>query len=117
MTRRGRDWWSRGRGGGAPSRRGRRAGRTGRLCWCGCAGLVSEQGKQGVYVQEKGAFWLEVTFVDETALGSMPDQGENAIDRMAEFITRLAVLVPPELAAHPVLGRPTLNVGTISGGV
>jgi succinyl-diaminopimelate desuccinylase len=81
------------------------------------AALIAEPSDLGVFVAEKGAFWLEVTFFGKTAHGATPDRGENAIERMVAFITRLPGLFPAELPAHPILGRPTLNVGQISGGV
>jgi succinyl-diaminopimelate desuccinylase len=81
------------------------------------AALIAEPSDLGVFVAEKGAFWLEVTFFGKTAHGSMPDRGENAIERMAVFLTRLPGLYPADLPAHSILGRPTLNVGQISGGV
>jgi succinyl-diaminopimelate desuccinylase len=46
----------------------------------------------------------------------MPEQGVNAIYKAAEIVTLLAdydFQVPP----HPLLGSPTLNVGTITGGM
>ena len=45
----------------------------------------------------------------------MPDQGENAIYKAARAITRLETY--RFTASHPVLGTPTLNVGTVSGGI
>jgi succinyl-diaminopimelate desuccinylase len=81
------------------------------------AALIAEPSALQLYVAEKGAFWLEVVFFGKTAHGSMPDQGENAIDHMAQFLTRLPRLFPSDLPPHPILGRPTLNVGTVAGGV
>jgi succinyl-diaminopimelate desuccinylase len=46
----------------------------------------------------------------------MPQEGVNAIYKAAEAVTRLSGYnfdMPP----HPWLGSPTLNVGTISGGL
>ncbi len=46
----------------------------------------------------------------------MPEQGENAIYKAAQVVTQLQAYkfdIPP----HPLLGAPTLNVGTISGGM
>ena len=52
------------------------------------------------------------------AHASMPERGDNAIDnaiyKVARAITVLrAVALEP---THPVMGRPTLNVGTVRGG-
>jgi succinyl-diaminopimelate desuccinylase len=45
----------------------------------------------------------------------MPEQGVNAIHRMAEVIQRLRDF-DFRTGAHPLLGSPTLNIGTIAGG-
>ncbi len=63
----------------------------------------------------KGAFWLEVETNGVAAHGSMPEQGVNAIYLMAEAVLKLkehSFAVAP----HPVLGSPTLNVGTLRAG-
>src|SRR5688500_11342619 len=51
-----------------------------------------------------------------TADGSMPARGDNAVYKAARAVNRLSCFhfgVP----AHPVLGAPTLNVGTFHGGL
>ncbi|WP_153945144.1 peptidase dimerization domain-containing protein, partial [Acinetobacter baumannii] len=48
--------------------------------------------------------------------GSMPEQGVNAISVMNRFINKLdefSLVHEP----HPLLGTPTMNIGTIQGGV
>jgi succinyl-diaminopimelate desuccinylase len=63
----------------------------------------------------KGALWLEAEALGEAAHGSMPEQGVNAIYKIGRAVTRLEAY-RFDAAAHPVLGSPTLNVGTVSGG-
>lgn len=63
----------------------------------------------------KGALWLEAEALGEAAHGSMPEQGVNAIYKIGRAVTRLETY-RFDAEAHPVLGSPTLNVGTISGG-
>ncbi len=63
----------------------------------------------------KGALWLEAEARGEAAHGSMPDQGINAIYKIGRAVTRLEAY-RFNVEAHPVLGSPTLNVGTVSGG-
>ncbi len=67
-------------------------------------------------IGHKGAFWLELEARGRTAHGSQPELGENAIGKAAEAIRRL-MAINFENHAHPLLGRPTLNVGTIQGGI
>jgi acetylornithine deacetylase/succinyl-diaminopimelate desuccinylase-like protein len=63
---------------------------------------------------QRGACWLRLTTSGVAAHGSAPERGVNAILHMAEILRHL----PDGLAdvAHPVLGGPSLNVGTIAGG-
>ena len=46
--------------------------------------------------------------------GSAPERGVSAIRHMAEIVLQLENCLPD--VVHPVLGGPSINVGTISGG-
>lgn len=63
----------------------------------------------------KGALWLRATTRGVTAHGSMPDQGVNAVYAAARAVNRLEGF-DFNVARHPIMGAPTLNVGTIHGG-
>lgn len=78
--------------------------------------LVGEPTANYPMVGHKGAFWLDAEATGVTAHGSMPEQGVNAIYKAARAITRLEDFRFDD-APHPVLGAPTLNVGTITGGI
>ncbi|WP_223589941.1 M20 family metallopeptidase [Neobacillus bataviensis] len=78
--------------------------------------VVSEPSENQIFHAHKGCLWLEITTYGKTAHGSMPDQGINAILTMNEFINRLKTY-QFEYTPHPVLGHPTMNIGTIEGGV
>ena len=67
-------------------------------------------------IGHKGAFWLEAVTSGITAHGAMPEQGDNAIYKAARAITRLEKF-DFKVRPHPILGGPTLNVGTVSGGI
>ena len=67
-------------------------------------------------VGHKGALWLEARTTGVTAHGSMPEVGENAIVKMAEVVGDLGRFRFP-VESHAVMGKPTLNVGTIHGGL
>jgi succinyl-diaminopimelate desuccinylase len=64
----------------------------------------------------KGVLWLEAQTSGITAHGSMPEQGVNAIYKAANAVTKLEKY-DFGVTAHPLMGKPTLNVGTISGGI
>jgi succinyl-diaminopimelate desuccinylase len=64
----------------------------------------------------KGALWLKATTRGVTAHGSMPDQGVNAVYAAARAVGRLEVF-DFNVERHPVMGAPTLNVGTLHGGL
>jgi succinyl-diaminopimelate desuccinylase len=79
--------------------------------------IVAEPSSLGIYVAEKGAFWVEVTFYGKTAHGSMPHLGANALAAMADFLSHWEARYPTDDPVHPLLGTPTLNLGLIHGGV
>jgi succinyl-diaminopimelate desuccinylase len=78
--------------------------------------IVGEPTRLAVAPAHKGALWLEIETFGKAAHGSMPEQGRNAILAMTEVIHRLGGF-RSDVAAHPLLGRPTLSIGTISGGI
>ena len=100
---------------------------------CGCGGaahLVAKGGLLGEVgalvigeptanyplVGHKGALWLEAITRGITAHGSMPERGDNAIYKAAAAISRLRKF-DFETQPHELMGTPTLNVGTIRGGL
>lgn len=100
-------------------------------CGCGGAAFLAKQttllGTVGALVVgeptanyplvgHKGALWLEARVSGVTAHGSMPERGDNAIFKAVRAVDDLRKFdfgVEP----HPLMGRPTLNVGTLHGGL
>ena len=78
--------------------------------------LVGEPTANYPMVGHKGAFWIEAVATGITAHGSMPEQGVNAIYKAARAILELNAF-DFGIEPHPVLGFPTLNIGTITGGI
>ncbi|PHS07143.1 MAG: acetylornithine deacetylase [Blastopirellula sp.] len=82
--------------------------------------IVAEPTMLDVVVAHKGVIrWVCQTH-GKAAHSSDPSQGCNAIYTMAECVHHLkdyAENVLPTHAAYPQLGKPTLSVGTISGGI
>lgn len=66
----------------------------------------------------KGLAWLEVELVGRSAHGGTPGAGINAIVAAARFVGQVERELAPRLAAraHPLLGPPTINFGTVRGG-
>ncbi len=78
--------------------------------------VVAEPTGNYPLVGHKGALWLRARTRGVTAHGSMPEQGVNAIYAAARAVAKLErhrFSAPPD----PLLGAPTLNVGTIVGGL
>ena len=78
--------------------------------------LVAEPTANYPLVGHKGAFWLEARTHGVTAHGSMPERGDNAVYKAARAALALEQF-DFATPAHPLLGRPTLNVGTLHGGL
>jgi succinyl-diaminopimelate desuccinylase len=78
--------------------------------------VVAEPTANYPYVGHKGLAWFEVETSGVTAHGSMPELGDNAIVKMAHVIDDLGGFRFP-VDAHAVMGKPTVNVGTIRGGL
>ena len=77
--------------------------------------IVGEPTSNYPLVGHKGSVKFHATFRGVSAHGSMPQLGVNAIYKAAKATGRLEAFdfgVP----AHPVMGAPTLNVGTFAGG-
>jgi succinyl-diaminopimelate desuccinylase len=77
--------------------------------------IVGEPTSNYPYVGHKGSLKFHARFRGVAAHGSMPELGENAIYKAARAVAKLETFdfgVPP----HPVMGRPTMNVGTFQGG-
>ena len=78
--------------------------------------VVAEPTANYPYIGHKGLAWFEIETTGVTAHGSMPEVGDNAILKMARVIGDLETFRFP-VESHAVMGKPTLNVGTIHGGL
>ena len=78
--------------------------------------VIGEPTTNRVFTAEKGVLWLELKTKGQTAHGSMPHLGVNAIMHMHTLLQGLsAAHIPYE--THPLLGGFTMNIATIQGGV
>ncbi len=84
----------------------------------GAAGalVVAEPTSNRPLVGHKGALWLTAISSGVTAHGSMPDKGVNAVYKAAKAAMALERF-DFNVARHPLMGAPTLNVGFLRGGL
>lgn len=78
--------------------------------------IVGEPTANYPFIGNKATLWIEAVTSGVAAHGATPEKGVNAIYKAADVVLKLERFdfgVP----AHPYLGKPTLNVGTISGGL
>ena len=78
--------------------------------------VVGEPTGNAPLVGHKGALWLQAAFRGVTAHGSMPEQGDNALYKAARGVLKLAEH-GFNLQRHHHLGGPTINVGSMHGGL
>ncbi len=98
----------------------------------GCKGaeaLIAEEFKvDGIVVGEptmsrlvtahKGTMWAELSTTGTSCHASLPHLGKNAIYGMGKALSFITNDYLPSLEkqSHPLLGNPTLSVGTVNGG-
>jgi succinyl-diaminopimelate desuccinylase len=78
--------------------------------------VVGEPTGNRPVIGHKGALWLKARTRGVTAHGSMPQMGVNAVVKAARAVLDLSAL-RFDVAPDPLLGGPTLNVGTFQGGL
>lgn len=78
--------------------------------------VVAEPTSNRPMVGHKGALRLKVSASGVTAHASMPHEGDNAVYKAARAVAKLADF-DFNVARHPVMGAPTLNVGWLHGGL
>ena len=80
--------------------------------------IVGEPTGNRLALGHKGLEWIEVSFNGRAAHGGTPEAGINAIAAASRFCCLIGDELRPALARrpHPVLGPPTINLGTIRGG-
>jgi len=82
--------------------------------------IVAEPTLLDVVVAHKGVARWRCHTTGKAAHSSMPHLGDNAIYRMAKVVAALEQYASEEtvtLGEHPLVGRPTLSVGLINGGI
>ncbi len=82
--------------------------------------VVAEPTANYPYIGHKGLIWVEIETKGKTAHASMPEQGENAILKMGKVIDALENFDWQHhcgVDCHHVMGKPTMNIATVHGGL
>jgi acetylornithine deacetylase/succinyl-diaminopimelate desuccinylase-like protein len=81
--------------------------------------IVGEPTRLQIVTAHKGNLWLMLEAFGQAAHGARPDLGRNAVHEMARIVDLLETKYAAQLRRrrHPLLGHPTINVGTIAGGI
>lgn len=80
--------------------------------------VVGEPTSLDIVHTTKGSLWATLIARGRAVHSSMPERGDNAILKLARALDQLDARFQQRAGSypHPVLGLPTLNVGTIAGG-
>ncbi|MHA1950573.1 MAG: M20 family metallopeptidase [Candidatus Thorarchaeota archaeon] len=79
-------------------------------------GVCAEPTSLGILVGEKGLFWSKIVSKGKSAHGSRPKEGMNAINACMDAI-KILTDEPYPYTEDELLGKPTLNLGVIKGGI
>jgi succinyl-diaminopimelate desuccinylase len=80
--------------------------------------IVGEPTRLLAVTAHKGDVWLRLETKGKAAHGARPELGKNAVHEMSRIVDLIETEYAGQLRKrrHPVLGRPTVNVGSIGGG-
>lgn len=80
--------------------------------------IVGEPTRLQVVTAHKGDLWMILRTRGLSAHGAQPELGRNAVHAMAQVVDLLETKYAAQLRRrrHPLLGRPTISVGSIRGG-
>ena len=77
--------------------------------------IIGEPTALRIVRAQRGPCWMRIITRGQAAHGSAPERGVSAIKHMAEIVSHLEETLPD--ITHEVVGGPSINVGTIQGGV
>jgi acetylornithine deacetylase len=80
--------------------------------------IAGEPTSQQIVTATKGSLWSTVVAKGKACHSSMPEQGDNAVMKLARALDVLEKTLQPRLASytHPLLGKSTMNIGIFQGG-
>ena len=81
-------------------------------------GIAGEPTSLDIVYTTKGSMWMTLAAKGIAAHASQPERGSNAIMTLARSLDTLQTDLIEKLEGfnHPILGRSTINIGTIKGG-
>ncbi len=81
--------------------------------------VVGEPTELEVVIAHKGMVRWRIEVTGKAVHSSKPEEGINAVVKMARIICRIEDRMQPVLArrSHPLVGPPTLSIGKIQGGI
>jgi succinyl-diaminopimelate desuccinylase len=80
-------------------------------------GVIGEPREMDIGIANKGIAEFKVKFFGKSAHGSKPELGDNAILKASKFVQKINKLSKNLKIKDSLLGKGTINVGTIRGGV
>lgn len=81
--------------------------------------IVGEPTQCQIVTAHKGDVWIRLQTLGKAAHGSRPELGRNAVHAMARAVDLIETGYAKSLRrrSHPLLGYPTISVGSIAGGI
>jgi len=81
--------------------------------------VTGEPTELDLVIAHKGMVRWRIVVTGKAAHSSKPQEGINAITKMARIINRIEEEMQPRLSkiSHPLVGPPTLSIGKIEGGI
>jgi succinyl-diaminopimelate desuccinylase len=79
--------------------------------------LIAEPTSNQPVLGHRGAVWLNLVAQGRSCHGSTPHLGENAIEKLVDALQAVRRWAADNEVSHQVLGRRTLNIGRVRGGV
>lgn len=75
--------------------------------------VLGEPNNLNITIAFKGRMWIKLSSQGKSAHGGLPEFGVNAIDKMITLLQEIKTMPQTE---HPLMGKDTMNIGTILGG-
>jgi acetylornithine deacetylase/succinyl-diaminopimelate desuccinylase family protein len=82
------------------------------------AAVIGEPTNMQLALGHKGLEWISITVIGKKVHGGRMHEGINAIEMASRLIQKIYAEYVPILDTreHPILGKPTINIGKIEGG-